>query len=271
MDQGRRLEGLAGGLVGQLLCGKNTEFLIDQGQEFICSLRIPPSIAFRMRVTSLMASLKPRHVHSASGLQTDPSSAPWERQTYLARARLTVPSWAAFDKDRAGCRSSPESTTFRPVASPCGGSVYADFLTDMTRGPFTCGCPADVGPLLILIPTVVSCLQPPRAPSRSALTTISDSASFRESTTGLWLHRLVVDPHVVDQPGPEGAWLKVLPRRRGTGLRSTSTSRFVCPWRPRHRRRRESGSSHPTQDRLAESLVISNLRIFYLTPPPPLL
>jgi hypothetical protein len=41
VNQGGRLEGLAWWFVGQLLSGKQTQLLIDQGQELVRSFRVP--------------------------------------------------------------------------------------------------------------------------------------------------------------------------------------------------------------------------------------
>ncbi len=42
MDQRGRLQSLARLLLGQLLRRQNTEFLIEQGQKFVRSFRVPP-------------------------------------------------------------------------------------------------------------------------------------------------------------------------------------------------------------------------------------
>jgi hypothetical protein len=42
MHQGRRLKGLAGRLMGQLLGRQNAELLVHQWQQFVCSPRVPP-------------------------------------------------------------------------------------------------------------------------------------------------------------------------------------------------------------------------------------
>ena len=41
MDQCSRLKGLSGPFMGQFLCGKEPQFLVDQGQKFVRRFRIP--------------------------------------------------------------------------------------------------------------------------------------------------------------------------------------------------------------------------------------
>jgi hypothetical protein len=56
VDQGRRLERLAGLLLGQLLGRQLAQLVVDQRQQLRGSVGSPCSIAARMRVTSFIGN-----------------------------------------------------------------------------------------------------------------------------------------------------------------------------------------------------------------------
>ena len=59
MDQGRRLEGLSGFLVGESLCGQLAQLVVDQGSNCSEALGSPCLIAERMRETSFIGGPPP--------------------------------------------------------------------------------------------------------------------------------------------------------------------------------------------------------------------